>query len=321
MHVIKRTIFILSIFIFGLLLIGCQQDKQNSNNESAALHIYTTIYPIQFLLKEIGGETVAVTTVYPPGIDAHTYEPTSRDMTKIATSDAFIFFGPSMEGFVQSAASALEGETVKLVSIEERAELFGEGEFFDEMTEEDDHHSTDDDHHHDNDPHVWIDPLRMVKMAKMIKEELILLEPTLENLYEQNTINLIERLEKLDHDFSEKMEKKQQKYIIVPHAAYGYWTERYGIEQIAVSGLSTAEEPSQKYLTEIITKAKEYDLKYVFYEQNTPDKLIEIIKEQIGANTVAIHNLSVLTETDINDQADYFSLMEKNISTLDAVLE
>nr|WP_307479900.1 zinc ABC transporter substrate-binding protein [Cytobacillus purgationiresistens] len=36
--------------------------------------------------------------------------------------------------------------------------------------------------------------------------------------------------------------------MIVPHAAFGYWEERYGVKQIAISGLSSEEEPSQKEL-------------------------------------------------------------------------
>src|SRR5699024_4930316 len=107
-----------------MVLSACKKDELISSYKEADLTIFTTIYPIEFIVEEIGDEIINVQSVYPPGVDAHTYEPTTKDMTKIATSDAFIYFGPSMEGFVDSAANALDGEEVQLISLEQYDELF-----------------------------------------------------------------------------------------------------------------------------------------------------------------------------------------------------
>lgn len=444
----------LFIFIIGTILSGCNSGEGEKKTDQKQLSIYTTIYPIQFLLEEIGGNTVAVTSVYPPGVDAHTYEPTTRDMTAIATSDAFIYFGAGMEGFTESAANALASEPVNLISLGDYPELFHGTDENHAHHDHDEHHDHDhahddahdehahdhddahdehahdhdahhdhdhdgdeehkethekseieisgalphyhsgdsveltasfkgeqdgnwqwysmhseenewepvadhvtnqfegeattdgeqikvvltdetgeiiaesepieieiDDHDGDNDPHVWIDPQRMEVMAEVIKDTLIELNPQEEKLYNENYNKLTERLQSLDESFVNTIEGKENKYIIVPHAAYGYWEERYGIEQVAISGLTTTDEPSQKYLTELIEKAQQYDLHYVLYEQNTPDKLMKIIQDQIGAEAMTIHNLSILTEEDMENGEDYFTLMEYNIQLLDKVLQ
>lgn len=54
----------------------------------------------------------------------------------------------------------------------------------------------------------------------------------------------------------------------------------------------------------------------MLYEQNTSNRVSEIIQEQIGAETLTIHNLSVLTEEDIESNKDYISLMDYNLKTL-----
>jgi zinc transport system substrate-binding protein len=108
--------------------------------------------------------------------------------------------------------------------------------------------------------------------------------------------------------------------ILVSHAAYGYWEDAYGIEQLAVAGLSPTEEPSQKELKEIIETAKEHSIQYVIFEQNVTTQVAEIIQKEINAKPLKVHNLSVLTESDIANNEDYLSLMRKNLKTLDQAM-
>lgn len=317
----KRRLIPILIFIVLITVIftGCKKEELISSYNEAELKVYTTIYPIQFIVQEIGSEVIEVNSVYPPGIDAHTFEPTTKDMTEIAMSDAFIYFGPTMEGFVASAAEALASEDVKLVSLEEYEELFTAPQM-DGVTVSSDSPTRSIKPNHDENnrnPHVWLDPLRMMVMTEIITEQLIELAPEREKFFRENKHNLVVRFQKLEDSFNKMVADKANKYMIVPHAAYGYWEERYGIEQISISGLSPTEEPSQKYLTEIIETAEQLNINYLFYEQNTPDKLIEIIQKEIDAEAYTIHNLSVLTEEDIENEADYFTLMEQNINVLD----
>jgi zinc transport system substrate-binding protein len=110
--------------------------------------------------------------------------------------------------------------------------------------------------------------------------------------------------------------KGKTKYLLVTHAAYGYWEQRYGLEQIGISGLSPTQEPSQKELTEVIEESKEHNLKYVIFEQNVSSKVAEVIQKEIGAETLQLHNLEAATKEDIQNHEDYFSLMKKNLETI-----
>ena len=48
------------------------------------MKIYTTVFAFESFTKQIGGKYVDVDTIYPPGADMHTYEPSQRDMINIA---------------------------------------------------------------------------------------------------------------------------------------------------------------------------------------------------------------------------------------------
>lgn len=305
-YILKRFRIIISLLFITTIIAGCSSTSSEQNNQ-AGMTIYTSIYPIQYATERIGGETVHVESVYPPGVDAHTYEPTTKEMTSIAGGDAFIYLGAGMEGFAESAAGALKSEDVAMIELGKHEELF--------HTEKE--HADDEHSHGDYNPHIWLDPIRMIDMSNIIKAKLIELNPDNKELYSKNFKALKKDLLTLDKQFHETLQSKDNKEILVSHAAYGYWEERYGIEQIAISGLSSSDEPSQKELTQIIDKAKEDNINYVIFEQNGSDRVSKIIQEQIGAKALQIHNLSVLTEDDIKNDEDYFSLMKHNLKVLD----
>ncbi|MEW5570314.1 metal ABC transporter solute-binding protein, Zn/Mn family [Rossellomorea marisflavi] len=177
-------------------------------------------------------------------------------------------------------------------------------------------HNHDGHSHGEKDPHVWLDPIRSIKLAENIKDTLVELSPDHKDEFNQNFEKLKGELEELDQEFATTLKEMPEKKIIVTHAAYGYWANSYGIKQVAVSGLSPDNEPSQKELKKIIETSEKYHLKYVFFEQNVTPKVAEVVRKEIGAEALRIHNVSVLTDEDIKNGEDYFSLMEKNLETL-----
>ncbi|WP_047982439.1 metal ABC transporter solute-binding protein, Zn/Mn family [Ornithinibacillus contaminans] len=304
--------------ILIIITIGCSPSNQATTEESSDFTIYTTIYPIEYAIERIARDTVSVETVYPPGVDAHSYEPTSKDMITIAKGDAFIYLGAGLEAIAETAADSLSSQSVKLIEIGQHDELFmaDVDELADDSHENEE--ESDEGHNHGTqDPHIWLDPLRMIELSKLIKDELITLNPDEEATYNENFEALEAELITLDERFTEVLEAKENKHILVAHAAFGYWEERYGIEQIPISGLSSSNEPSQKELTKIIDQAEEFNLNHILYEQNSTNRVSEIIQEKIGAEALTIHNLSVLTGEDIENNEDYISLMNYNLDILD----
>src|SRR5690606_31750821 len=108
--------------------------------------------------------------------------------------------------------------------------------------------------------------------------------------------------------------------FVVAHAAYGYWENRYGIEQISIAGVSSTNEPSQKKLTNLIDLIKEKRISYILYEQNIHSKLADVVREATGAKELQLHNLAVLTDHDIKNKENYLSLMKRNAEVLDKAL-
>lgn len=324
----KRLIITTATLLLWTNTVSAQEEEQKE--------IYTSVYPLQFIIEEIGGDTVDVNSIIPPGADAHSYEPTMQDMTTYAGADMFVFVGGNMETFSETIASALSGQSVEMIQLSDYPELFitsedVSSEDVDETMEDHDHgdddgghgeheHGEHDHDHSEVDPHIWISPLKMIDVATILKREMIALYPEEEALYTENYELLVEDLETLDADFRETLEDKKNGHIIVPHAAFGYWSE-YGITQIPLSGYSMSEEPSQSALQELVVTAEEYKLAFVLLEQNVESRLPEVIQNEIDAEARQIHNLEVRLPEEVEEGLDYLDLMYRNLEVLDEVTE
>ncbi|WP_394238192.1 metal ABC transporter solute-binding protein, Zn/Mn family [Niallia oryzisoli] len=349
-----------SVLSLSLLLTGCsskEAGKTNENEEKDKLTVFTTIYPLEDFTAKIGGSYVEVKSIYPPNVDAHTFEPSTSDMVTLANSDLFIYTGVGIEGFAEKVTESLKQENVEVLKAAqgiklidsvlsgERSHESEESHADEENHEEESTHSEEQSHeenihsdeqslegettepsheeehaHGDVDPHVWLDPVLSIDLAKNIKNSLSELMPEHASEFESNFNELKSELKKLDQEFTKTIEGSKTKYLLVSHAAYGYWEKRYGIKEVPIAGLSPTEEPSQKELQKIITESTEHGIRYVIFEQNVSPKIAKIIQQEIGADSLTLHNLEALTEEDIKQKEDYFSIMRKNLATIKTAL-
>ncbi|PKH10352.1 metal ABC transporter solute-binding protein, Zn/Mn family [Planomicrobium sp. MB-3u-38] len=326
-----KKISVLSVLL--LFLTACTQpatdgienetsNLEETNIEEAILDVYTTAYPLGFFTERIGGERVNVSSVYPPGTNEHVFEPTQQDMISLAEADLLFYVGLGLEGFMDSTKETLSGENVQMVAV---ADAISDEELVEEVDEEDhvedvsEEESLEEDAH-SIDPHVWISPVLSQKLAAAIKDSLIQADAEGAEIYEANFNELVAELKQLDQSFSDLSSTVENKTFFVSHAAFGYLAETYGFEQVAVAGLNSQDEPSQKELVEIVNLAKEKSIDYIVFEQNVSSKLTEVIQKEIGAEAVNMHNLSVLTQEDIDNNETYFTLMRKNFAVLETIL-
>ena len=332
----KLSFLLLSAALF-LGLTACNSTTTDNNatkieKDSNKIDVYTTVYPLSYFAERIGGDSVNVSSIYPPGTNEHTFEPTQSDMMSLADADLFFYIGLGLEGFVENAKNTLKNENVKMVATSDAIsddklhaseeedhdhEEEGHDEHEGEAHEEEGHEGHN---HGDIDPHVWLSPILAQDLALAVKDELVAALPEQEEVFNENYDQLISELQSLDQDFEQMASAAKTKTFFVSHASFGYIAEQYGLEQIAIAGINSQSEPSQKELTEIVDQAEMLQVSYILFEQNVSSKLSTVIQNEVGADSLQLNNLSVLTEEDINNGETYFTLMEKNIETLKQAL-
>lgn len=329
----KKILVLVSLL---LLLAACGQtseEAQSVDEDPKKLQVFTTVYPLTYFTERIAGDLVDVQSIYPAGSNEHTFEPTQQEMIKLADADLMFSIGLGLEGFIDSAKNTLKDENVEFIatadqiSDEDLEAALGhkedehEEEAHDEEAHTEEAESHDGHDHGSTDPHVWMSPVLSEKLAESIKISLTEADPENAETYESNYTELVVELEMLDRSFEDLSERVSRDTFFVSHAAFSYLSEPYGFEQVAIAGLNSQDEPSQKELTEIVDLAKEKDVQYIVFEQNVSSNLTEVIQNEVGAEAIEMHNLGVLTQENIDNEETYFTLMEKNLQVLETILK
>lgn len=318
MYYKKHWLYILFI-LFTLILASCASGQADQEvHDEGQIKIYTTVYPLKDFTEKIGSPYVTVKSIYPPNVDEHTFEPSQKDMLKIVEADLFFHIGFGLEGFVNKTKEIMEDEGVKVIAIGEEINLETNHMDLDKNLYEHDHAN----HEHGLiDPHIWIDPIYAKQMAEQITIHLSEILPEHKDHFQKNMAELENQFADLHEQFITVIGQAKHDTIIVSHAAFNYWEKRYGIKQLSIAGLSTAQEPSQKQLQNLIDTVKAENIKYILVEQNVSNRLVDVVASEANLEPLPIHNLATLTNEDIEQDHDYFSLMKANLKTLEKALD
>ena len=159
------------------------------------------------------------------------------------------------------------------------------------------------------------------KEVEKIAQAIDQADPNNKSFYDQNTKNLEDKLDQLDNEYKTGLTSCQSKDIVTSHAAFGYLGTRYGLNQVAIAGLSPDEEPSSKQLVDVADFARKNNVKYIFFESLVSPKLSETIAQEIGAKTLVLDPLEGLSDDNIKQGKDYFSVMRDNLANLQTALQ
>ncbi|MEX2105163.1 MAG: metal ABC transporter substrate-binding protein [Bacilli bacterium] len=335
------TLLIGFILIISLFLTACggqNTTRMNSsnNNNGDKVSIYTSFYPLYDFASKIAGERANVVNLVPPGAEPHDFEPTPKDLVKLSEADIFVYNGSGFETWIEDVLDSLDTTKLDVLNVSEHVDLLSleetggevdhqhDEEHGDEHADEhkDEDHGEKNGHEgEDNDPHLWLDPIRAKQMASTIKDALVKIDSEGTEIYEANYNTLITELDKLHSEFEAVVKNSNRKEMIVSHSAFGYLANRYGLKQIAISGISPSDEPSQKELQEIISFAKKHNVKYILFETLVSGKVADVVKNQIGAEAITLNTLEGLTKEELSNNKDYFSVMRDNLNSLKKALD
>jgi len=295
------------ILTVSVIMAGCtgtvnkQSRIADSQNKPV---VYASIYPMYDFAKNIGREKIILRQVVPAGAQPHDWEPTARLMADMQEADVFIYNGVDMEPWVNNMLSSAANDGLVVVEASRNIPLLkfeGHGS----------RHS-----HSGYDPHVWLDPIRAELQAENIMDALTRADPENKTYYENNFREFSDRLKVLDANYRRALGRAKTKDIVVTHAAFGYLADRYGLNQIPVSGLNPQEEPSAAELVRLAQLLRTRKIGYVFFETLASPKLAEVLAREVGAHIKVLNPLGGLTQQELDEGWDYLSIMEKNLETL-----
>lgn len=288
----KFLLSVLGLGIASLAGTGCVTLPQPDPDK---LQVVTSFYPMYYFASQIGGDKANVTNLTPAGAEPHDYELTPQDVAVVHDSQLLILNGGQLEPWANDITSQLSSDTVVATAGQ------------DVIT--------------NTDPHVWLSPKLAMQQVKKITLGFIQADAANSAYYLGKQDQLLQQLAKLDTTYQTGLTYCTSHDIITTHVAFGYLANDYGLNEIAISGLSPDEEPTPARLAEIVQFAKDHQVHYIFFESLVSPKLAETIASEIGAQTLVLNPIEGLTDTDIAQEKTYVTVMQDNLTNLRAALQ
>jgi len=269
------------ILILGTaaLCASCGSGPGGSDGERTS--VVASFYPLAFAAEQVGGPSVRVRNLTPPGAEPHDLEATPGDVQELHDADLVVLLGEGFQPQLEDAAG--NGERVLRLLDTPGLAVFG------------------------SDPHVWLDPLRYAVLVKRIGDAIGRPE---------EAERLERRLRALDRAYRDGLVDCARHEIVTSHEAFAYLADRYGLEQISISGLSPEAEPTPRNLERAVDAVRDTGATTVFFETLVSPRVAKTVAREAGVTTAVLNPVEGLTESQQARGADYFSLMRANLTTL-----
>ena len=303
--------------VAALTLGGCA--ASTASPDDGRLHVVASFYPLAYAVEQVGGDRVTVASLTKPGGEPHDLELLPRQILDLQRADVTVYlahFQPAVDAAVAAHAkrSAFDvTEAADLMTLEQdHADT-------DHAEHEQADHGHDDDHDHDHggtDPHFWLDPIRYGDVASAIAAQLTAADPAGATAYQAGAQAFTKRLADLDEAYRSGLSGCRTARVVTGHAAFGYLTTRYGLEEEAVSGLSPDQEPTAASMAHVVEFVRDNDIRTVYAETLASPALTETLARETGARVSVLDPVEGITDESAGP--DYFAVMQANLTNLRA---
>jgi zinc transport system substrate-binding protein len=277
-----RLIVIIILVAAAMTLTACGSSNSSSGKES----VVASFYPLAFAAEEIGGDRVDVHNLTPPGAEPHDLEISPKDVAEVHDADLVLLLGRGFQPQLEDAA----GSGANILRLLDTPGL---------------------DQHPNGDPHVWLDPVRYAKIVARIGRALG---------REAAASRLVSRLHTLDGEYRRGLANCARYDIVTSHEAFAYLAERFGLRQIAITGLTPEAEPQPRDLTRVVSLAHERGATTIYFETLVSPRIAQTVARETGAKTAVLDPIEGLTEEASSRGENYFTVMRANLRALQAGL-
>jgi zinc transport system substrate-binding protein len=231
------------------------------------IRVGVSIPPQQYLVERIGTEYVEVQVMMKPGDSPEIFDPSLRLLSKLNKTQLYFRIGVAFENkWIRSIE-----ENNKQLKVIDCCENIIETNSL------------------SLDNHVWTSARNLQRLATLVKDELIRIDPDHSLHYEQNYAILIIDLKQLDNEITVLLNDRRTDYFIISHAAFGHFAKDYGLVQMALE--NEGKQLGAQSLVNIIRHARQEKISTLFVQKQHPSTTALAFASEIGAEIIEVDPL------------------------------
>lgn len=287
---------ILLILIGLLTLTGCSFNLNNDNMKD--ITVYTTIYPIKYLISSLYGDYSTIYSIYPSGVDPKDFELSDKKLTEYSKTDLFVF--NSLDRDRDFAVDMInKNKKLKVIDV-------SMGMNYDYDISE-----------------LWLNPYNYLMMAQNTKDGLLeyvsnpyLISNTdktgIEDKYEELKYNL----SRLDADIKEDISLAAYNTIVVDDNVFKF-LEKYNLNVIS---LEETDELSDNTINEVKKLINNGSIKYIYSSNTETNSTCQNLINTYGIDLITLNTMKTIDGGITNSNENYITVMNNNIDLLNKEL-
>jgi len=224
-----------------------------------AYNVSVSILPQKFIIDNISQNTINVNVMLPKGANPALYSPTAKQLLNLKKSKIYFTIEVPFE----------KAWIHKFKAINPKMKIISFAKFI---------------HKKSSNPHIWLDPILLIKQAKVVYLSLLQMNPEKKDFYYKNYIQFKNKCLEIDAKIRKLLSNLKNRKFIIFHPNLYYFAKRYNLIEIAMQ--NKGKEPSFKYLLKIIKTAKQNNIKIIFTSPEFSKKSAKFLASKIDAKVI-----------------------------------
>lgn len=290
----KKKLLLLIVNL--LFLSGCTINFNKDNMQD--ITIYTTIYPIKYLISSLYGDNSTIYSIYPSGVEPSDFELSEKKLTEYANTDLFVF--NSLDKDRDFAVDMInKNKNLKVIDT-------SLGMNYDYDISE-----------------LWLNPYNYLMMAQNTKDGLLAYvsnpylisnpdKTGIEDKYEELKYNL----SRLDADIKEDINLASYNTIVVDNNVFKF-LEKYNLNVIS---LEENDELSDNTINEVKKLINSGQIKYIFSSSTETNNTCKNLIDNYNIELVTLNTMKTIDGGITNSNENYITVMNNNIDLLNKEL-
>lgn len=257
-----------------LLALAAMACSRPAASPSGQVSVVTTSTIFGDMIKRVGGDLVAVTSLVPSHADVHTFEPKPADLRALSGARLVVMNGLGLDDWLRETIEGGSRPDTPIVALAEGLEgvdlLPGE-----EPGEEN--------------PHLWLAVPYAIRYVDRIEAALASADAGNAAVYGRQATAYRDELTALDAEVRSRIGQipAGSRRIVTFHDALPYFAREYGIEVVGVAVEAPGQEPSAADIAALVEAIRSSGVKAIFSEDQFPTQVVDRIAAETGATVDA----------------------------------
>jgi zinc transport system substrate-binding protein len=300
----KKIFIVLPALLATLILSACQTKTYD---------IVVTLYPQYDMVRAIvGDQDLTYTMILPPGVEAHDFEPTSKQVIQINQAKLFIYTSIELETW---ALDIIDSDVIA-VDLEALTEEIHEAAHPDEAHEEHDH-----DHEHD--VHYWVSVHTQIHMVEAVLQSIIQIDPENEAIYTANAEVLKNQLKALRAAFLAIDNPSSRPIYFIGHNVFSSLNEEFDLNIISLTeSFSPDADPTSAQIAQMIQAIRNSGVGYVYYDPFESMSVANTIKNDLKSAynydivLMPLHSMHNVSKAQFKAKTTLVELWTENLNNI-----